>query len=292
MNKNHNALDIRTVALKYHAEGFPVMPCRKDKRPIGQWHEYTVKRANESDIDAWFSDYKYQSIGLVLGNISKNMIAIDLDGIEAIKQFHARNPSKTENTRAVLTGSQVGLHLFFSVDTVPDNINVRVEGVGGFEIRGNGQYVIAPPSPHPSGHQYTVYQDKPILHLQDHEIKDIRNWFESMRINTQIDRNQSIKDIARPTNIDTSPRKKAFLEVLVSQELARVETAVEGNRNKSLFYATLRISNYVAGGELNWSDMSNKLLQSARSIGMPEREAQRTIDSAWRIGSKNPRKVK
>lgn len=286
-----HTLDICAAALEYHNQCFSVIPCLKDKRPVLRWQDYTQKRATESEIIHWFCELQYQSIGVVLGEISQNVVVVDLDGIGATKQFYARFPEYTENTRVILTGSREGVHLYFKVDTVPDNINVRVENVGGFELRGNGQYVIAPPSPHPSRYRYSIRRDKPILHLKPHEIDEIRRWFESMRTSSQAEQNETIQQMARPTIVKAPERKKAYLQAVVSREIARVETSLPGKRNDSLFYAGLRLANYAAGGELIWNEMVVKLAHAARSVGIPERETQRTIQSAWLIGSKYPRKV-
>lgn len=69
--------------------------------------------------------------------------------------------------------------------------------------------------------------------------------------------------------------------------------AGEGNRNQSLFYASLRLANLAAGGELSWLDMQGRLFQASQetSPAMNRAEAERTIESAWRIGSKRPRRV-
>ncbi|MEO1164614.1 MAG: bifunctional DNA primase/polymerase [Chloroflexota bacterium] len=284
---NDSLLD---VAKHYWQAGFSLIPCQLDKRPRIAWQAYSQVRPTEAQLQEWFSDLESQSIGLILGSVSNNIVAIDLDGIAAIQQFYAQFPDLCQNTYSVLTGSQRGLHLYCRVDELPNNLNVRVENVGGFELRGNGQYVIVPPSPHPSGNCYSVYRDQAIVHLPN--LNNVSDWLCSLREQSQLQQETSIEESAMPVPVDAQSHKQAYLERVVSQELARVQTASEGNRNQALFYAGLRLANLAAGGELQWGEMTAYLLEAARSVGTPVAEAERTINSAWRIGSKRPRRVR
>jgi len=282
-------------ARSYLASGFSLIPCKKDKKPdLASWQEYTVNRATEHDINNWFSpfsDYKTrsQSIGFVLGAVSGNVVVVDLDGIPAIRRFASQFKSLCESTKSVLTGSQQGIHLYFRVNELPDNINVRVSDIGGFELRGNGQYVIAPPSKHPSGFQYKIYRDNPILEIDN--LNNVRDWMQSLRENQQVERQAEIRNAASDVSISIpSNRKKNYLKKVLSEEVARVATASEGQRNNSLFYASLRLANYASGNnELSWDDCKSALILACN---LPFSEAYRTVESAWRIGSKYPKAVK
>jgi len=274
----------------YYASGFSVIPCTKNKKPVIGWQEYTIKRASLQQINRWFEPFREerQSIGLVMGYISNNIVAVDLDGIPAIRKFASEFPELCEQTKSILTGSQEGIHFYFRVVDRPDNINVRVAGVGGFEIRGDGQYVIAPPSRHPSGNYYRVYRNNPILQIDN--LDDVREWMQSLRENEQSKRQAEISQAAADTSISVSNnRKENFLKKVLSEEVARVSTATDGNRNNSLFYAALRLANYAAGGELSWDDCKSALLLATE---LPFSEAYRTVESAWKIGCKYPKVVK
>lgn len=275
-----------SAAKNYWQQGFSLIPCHVDKRPRIAWQQYSQARPTEEQIHNWFSDKQSQSIGLLLGEVSENIVAIDLDGIAAIQHFYQQFPTLCESTYSVLSGSREGMHLYFQVQDLPPNLNVRVETIGGFELRGQGQYVIAPPSPHPSGYCYSVYRNHPILNIEN--LNNVRDWMQSLRENEQAKRQDEISQAAQPIQLPTNPSKEAYLEKVVSEEIARVSTATRGNRNDSLFYAALRLANFAAAGELNWERISNLLLNAS---DLPRAEVQRTIASAWRIGSKRPKKV-
>lgn len=287
-------------ACYYHDAGFSVIPCRIDKRPaLPNWTEYQERRAPLLVIDNWFMPHywlnthhakpHHQSIGVVCGQVSGNLIVIDLDGVGAVHKFYEQFPNMSGKTLTVKTGSQKGIHLYFTVNNLPENINVRVDGIGGFEMRGHGQYVIAPPSPHESGHTYQTVALREIAHVAN--LDGVRQWFESMRETVNDLTGPEIREAATPVNIHTSAFKKNYLETIVSQELARIAIANEGNRNNSLFNATLRLANYCAGGELSRYDMEARLLTAASKANIPPKEAERTINSGFNIGWKYPKQV-
>lgn len=278
------------AARRFYAAGFSVIPCKYKKPDLKAWQEYTVKRPTLREINQWFEDETIgQSMGLVLGQVSHNVVVIDLDGWNAVQKFSEQFPD-LRDTYTVESGSRSGLHLYLRPEILPANLNVRVEGVGGFEIRGNGQYVIAPPSPHPSGGFYTVKHRVPIRRLAN--LNAVSEWMQSLREPTQKAQVPAGVVTQQKFNLPTEPRKKKFLQTVMKEELARVEFSHEGSRNMSLFYAGLRLANYAAAGELIWADCEARLLSAAQAVGTPEREARNTIASAWRIGSKNPKKVK
>jgi hypothetical protein len=288
------ASQIWEAARRYLAAGFSLIPCKYKKPYINTWQEFITRRPTLREVNRWFEDDEIgQSIGLVLGQISHNVIVVDLDGWACVRLFQARFPALL-NTYTVLTGSLGGLHLYFRPESLPENMNVRIENAGGMEIRGNGQYVIAPPSPHLSGNFYKVQNRVPIMRVQN--MSEVTSWLNSLRESSQADRNEAIVAASNPKQMSLElkidARKRNFLQTVLSREIARVETAGNGNRNESLFYAGLRLANLAAGGELSWPDCEMRLLAAAISVGTPEVEARRTIASAWRIGSKNPKKVK
>jgi hypothetical protein len=277
-------------ARRYLEAGFSLIPCTRDKKPGIAWQEYTIRSAYKHEVDRWFKPFEeeHQSIGLVCGAISNNLVVIDLDGIPAIRKFASQFKNLCEQTRSVLTGSQEGVHLYFRVKDLTANANVRVQDVGGFELRGNGQYVIAPPSRHPSGHEYRIYRNNPIMELDN--LNEVRDWMESLRENEQAKRQAEISGVSGEVAIKVpANRKKNFLKKVLSEEIARVATSSEGQRNNSLFYAGLRLANYASGNkELSWDDCKSALILASN---LPFSEAYRTVESAWKIGSKYPKEV-
>lgn len=297
------------AALAYHDMGFSVIPCLGKRPAIASWSQYQERRAERSLVAEWFTPkgqsvrlnptfygnqgQGHQSIGVILGKVSQNLVVIDLDGQDAVEVFYATFPNMVGLTLTIATGSGKGRHLYFYLHEIPQNMNVRLATGGGIEIRGNGQYVIAPPSLHQdTGLPYeakglrSIYRATSFQSLQT---------LETLRGANQRDNEARVSAAAAakpvPLNQDVQARKRAYLETVVSRELARVRTSSAGNRNNALWYAALRLSNYCAGGELSEHEMKNRLANEAANIGLPAVETHKTIESAFSIGRKQPKTV-
>ena len=103
----------------------------------------------------WWSAYADANVGVATGDAS-GFFVLDIDtkggGHDTLINLMGRHGELPE-TWVVETGSG-GLHLFFRM---PDGIDVRnsAGAVGpGVDVRGNGGYVVAPPSLHASGRRY------------------------------------------------------------------------------------------------------------------------------------------
>ena len=281
------------AARRYLASGFSVIPCKYKKPMLKSWEYYQTQRPKLHEINYWFGhEERGQSIGLVLGAISHNVVVVDLDGWASVRLFQINFPHLL-NTFSVMSGSLSGLHLYYRLEALPQNMSLHMplfEEKIGIEIRGNGQYVIAPPSPHLSGNNYRVQNRTAIMNLEN--LSELVAWLEHLRGGQTEGTPALVAAAAKPVHVQADRRKQAYLAKVLSEELARVETSGNGNRNNSLYFASMRLANFAAGGELNWQDCEMRLLAAALSVGTPEGEARRTIASAWKTGSKHPKKVK
>jgi len=288
------------AALELQKQGFSIIPCRENKTPaIKAWKRYQNERATEHVVQRWFDLFDlnrlaggagFQSIGVVCGAVSGGLVVVDLDRMMAAKAFYKALPHYAGQTYTVLTGSGNGVHLYFKVKQMPPNMNVRNE-LGGFELRGEGQYVIAPPSPHPSGRRYIVLRNRPIAEFQN--LDDVHAWFQQMREQQNQREHDQLAKAYRDFGGEPlgSERNRAYLEKVFSEEVARAESAPKGQRNSRLFYAGLRLANLAAGGELDWARCESALVAAGERAGLPSHEVTRTVASAWRIGSKHPKRV-
>jgi putative DNA primase/helicase len=151
------------AALDYAARGwhvFPIWPirngqcacgkpCGRDagKHPVGRLAPHGVRDATTDGdiITHWWADTPDASIGIATGAVS-GIIVLDVDGedgeasLAALERAHGPIPE----TAIVLTGK--GRHLYFSHPGVPVPNRVRV--APGLDVRGDGGYVVAPPSAH------------------------------------------------------------------------------------------------------------------------------------------------
>src|ERR1019366_937832 len=135
------------AALQYRRMGFSVIPLRpKEKLPLFSWAEFQKRRANESEITKWWTDYPHANIGIVTGKVS-SVAVVDLDGPLGIANgMRLALPA----TMTSLTGE--GRQLFYKYrEGVCNSASVVAEKV---DVRGEGGDVVAPPSVHPNGKRY------------------------------------------------------------------------------------------------------------------------------------------
>lgn len=130
------------AALAYVKEGYSVIPVGMNKKPIVKWLEFQERRASEEEIKGWFKQFPNAQIGIVTGAIS-DLVVID---VEASGDF-----SMFPETTTVNTGGG-GVHLYYKHPGHPVKNGVRVAKLT--DIRGDGGYVVAPPSSSTKG-QYT-----------------------------------------------------------------------------------------------------------------------------------------
>lgn len=139
---------ILQAARDYLSCGWSIIPVsRESKRPIIAWKEYQQRYAKEAEINQWFGSGPL-NIGIVTGPIS-NLCVVDVDprhhGDDSAHELGLSDPD-------VVTGSG-GAHYYYS-GLLASQANICA-GLPGIDFRGQGGYVVAPPSIHPeTGREY------------------------------------------------------------------------------------------------------------------------------------------
>ena len=156
--------ELLKYALKYASEyGWAVFPVSAStKKPLTP-HGCKDAKKDLGAIRAWWMRYPDASIGVATGAIS-NLIVIDedidedkdLNGYQEVTQWERINGNLPETVRAI-TG-RGGAHLYYKY--TGKDIKNRAGILDGVDVRGEGGYVIAPPSYHPNGTQYQ-WEDDP-----------------------------------------------------------------------------------------------------------------------------------
>ena len=140
-------------ALAHAAAGRRVHPLEpKGKKPlVNDWpHKATT---DEGQIREWWTQWPDANIGLATGAWS-GVFAVDLDGLDGEKswvELCGQVPGIPPETLEAMTGK--GRHLFFKY---PAGREVRNKQAvrPGIDVRGEGGFVVAPGSVHPSGKRY------------------------------------------------------------------------------------------------------------------------------------------
>ena len=99
---------------------------------------------------------------------------------------------------------------------------------------------------------------------------------------------------SRPTfaaALSTATRRDRYLTAALTNEVARVRTALQGQRNHTLYIAALRLGELTAGGHLDPDVVTEALLCAGQANGLTPRECQATIHSGLKAGERSPREI-
>lgn len=141
--------EILSAARSYVARGWSVIPVpHGSKVPAMAWKEYQKRHPTEEELIKWFGSQR-NNIGIVTGAIS-NLVVIDLDGSDGMASGARLNLS---SSMIVTTGK--GRHFYYRYPSDESVVKNGVRLHPGLDIRGEGGYVLAPPSRHPDGRQYS-----------------------------------------------------------------------------------------------------------------------------------------
>lgn len=160
-------------ALTYLARGWAVIPghtltdaglcsCRKldcdspGKHPRIAWKEYQDHLPSRNDVEYWFGGRARwgtaANIIVLTGRVS-GIVAVDIDprhgGDESWREWCRTHPQAVTVTS--LTGGG-GTHLIYAHDGT--EIGNSADILSGVDFRGDGGYILVPPSKHASGRDY------------------------------------------------------------------------------------------------------------------------------------------
>lgn len=130
-------------ALRFLGDGMSVIPVDgKTKKPLMAWEEFQRRIATTDEVKSWFTKWPHASLGLVTGKVS-GVIVVDTEAGADLDLFDL---GETPSSK---TGGG-GRHFFYAYE--PLRNAVRFAPL--YDFRGDGGYVLVPPSSHPSGNSY------------------------------------------------------------------------------------------------------------------------------------------
>ncbi len=151
--------------------GWSVIPVSIDKKPLVEWKLYQTQKATRDQIGGWFSNPEV-NLGVVTGKIS-NLVVVDID------PRHEGTDEAFEEVQTVKSATGGGgWHYFFKYE---EGIQNQAGIKPGIDVRGEGGYVIVPPSTHKSGNPY-----KWLNSPEDTKVIDIpefvQEWISSVKV--------------------------------------------------------------------------------------------------------------
>jgi hypothetical protein len=250
------------------------------KHPLGGLVPHGLREAttNRARVLAWWTHQPQANIGLATGHAFDVLDVDGPTGAQAIRAFAGQHHLESSGP-LVRTGGG-GWHYYLA----PTGLgNVGPRDFEHVDWRGRGGYVVAPPSRHRSGHPYQWVAgrdlDTPLAEVPPPLLERLQH--------RQADRPTPVVSVAvgdRP-----GPR---YGQAAIAQELARVATAPQGQRNQRLWEAARNLYNLVATGALDDHQVHHGLLQAAERCGLlgeEPRQTHRTLASGRQVGLAHPR---
>lgn len=309
--------DMLNAALAHAARGWPVFPCSpQNKQPLvtaevkseGGLHLATT---DERQIREWWTRWPRAMIGVPTGSRS-GFIAIDLDPREhaaddmlaALKQWAVGDRSLPPC--AVSRTQSGGLHLLFAMPPEKDDrgkpcgnragLFRKVEAAGEairehVDVRGEGGYIIVPPSRMASGaaYEWEVEPDGDLPALPERLRKLI------LREGGFGAGGKPAAPAAAPAYAGDDAAEEAvakYAAAALVNARRRVATAPAGTRNQALNNEALGLGHIVAAGALSEGLVRAELEAAAAECGLTGEDGiaatRATIDSGLSAGMRAP----
>lgn len=168
MRKMAEKSELQSTVNFYHANKLSFFPL-----PLGEkmdskfkWGEFQKRRPTTTEIKSWFGNGDKHNIAVVCGQVSDNLVILDCDTEARFYELALIICEKLEIddildfTRVSKTGK--GYHIWLFTEKPVQSVKFPK-----LDIKGEGGYIVAPPSIHPDGPEYKFVNPlQPIRHIK------------------------------------------------------------------------------------------------------------------------------
>lgn len=256
---------VADAAVAFAQSGVPVFPCAPGgKQPITRrgFHEATTHPAQ---VGAWWSRFPEANIGMPTGAAS-GVVVVDVDvhglvnGYEALTR--ADNAGLVSGWELAARSPSGGLHIYFPASDTVEQRSWQA-GRAAVDFRGDGGYIIIPPSRRSINGEQSLYRvqsinDSPSSAVDSHRLRDFLDPKPPPR--------------SRPAGPVQNPGEVA---TRLAGWAARMP---EGQRNASVFWAACK----MAENGIDPTVATDTLIEATEQPGFTAGEINRTVGSAYR----------
>lgn len=161
------------AAIDYADKGWRVLPVGLDKKPIN-FNGSKGATTDARQIVKWWTDHPFANIGIACGPESFWVVDIDMksgvDGLQSLRDYFGPRCDFDGQKYLMSKTATGGFHLLFQW---PQGVEVHnAQGIlPGVDVRGEGGYIVVPPSARKIGDKYVPYRWNngalPIAPMQD-----------------------------------------------------------------------------------------------------------------------------
>ncbi|GAA4486962.1 bifunctional DNA primase/polymerase [Microbacterium panaciterrae] len=261
-------LPVSIAARELARRGVPVFPCAPgEKHPIPErgFHEASV---DARQVELWWRERPRANLALPTGATSGVVVVdVDMHGVNGHIAFaRAARSGMLPEPLATVTTPTGGRHLYFPADQEREQRSWQV-GHTGIDFRGDGGYIIVPPSLRALDGHWVPYRVEtvatgPVVSLDAQRLRDFLD--------------------PRPKYVPV-PEPPGGWPLDVARLASKVAGRPEGERNLGLFKAACRMAEH---GHPQ-GEALEALGPAASQSGLGEREITRTVYSAYHHVSTN-----
>lgn len=271
-------MNMQAVALNYAARHWCVFPLAAGGKTPATARGFKDATTDAAQIERWWGNGKRYNTGIATGEKS-GIVVIDLDGTEGVAEWQSiAAPHEPINTLTSLTGGG-GRHLLFRWPGIAINNSPISENI---HVRGDGGYIMAPPSIHPNGTAYR-WEDETT------PVADMPIWL-LVLLNTERGAGSAPSSPASQVfdstsnHIDKSnhngTRLSAYAAAALRSACDRIRGAVPKTRNDTLNREAFAIGAFVRDGHIDRAVAENDMRAAALQAGLGEKEVDSTLNSA------------
>jgi replicative DNA helicase len=154
-------------AKEYLKAQLSVIPTKEDKQPaLPTWKPYQSERLKEDEVDGLFSGGNVKGLAIICGAISGGLEVIDVDTKydttgslwDELKSLIEDNLPELYKSLVIAHTKSGGYHIYYRCSSIAGNLKLstKLNREVLVETRGEGGYVVAPPTP-----KYTYIQGDP-----------------------------------------------------------------------------------------------------------------------------------
>ena len=159
--------EIKDKAKEYLKAQLSVIPTKEDKLPaLPTWKPYQSKRIKEDEVEALFSGVNVKGLAIICGAISGGLEVIDVDTKhdttgtlwDELRGLIEDNLPELYKRLVIAQTRSGGYHIYYRCSSIAGNLKLatKLNKEVLIETRGEGGYVIAPPTP-----KYKYIQGEP-----------------------------------------------------------------------------------------------------------------------------------
>lgn len=261
------------AALEYAKNGWRIFPVAPGGKVPITMHGFLDATNDTNTVIEWWVENPEANIGFPTGS---GVYVLDIDGqtgedsLACLLIEHGRLPETLE----CRTGGG-GRHIYFRCEKILRNSSGKLGD--RLDTRGDGGYVILPPSIHPSGvpYEWTVNATSPKID----KLPRLPRWIvDEVGIKLPPKADFILTDHTRKTDYeyDINPIVREWF----LNKVRALSVNKEGTRNARLYNLAVWSGSAVAGGFADEGYVERTIKGAARACGLGDRE----IDTSWHSG--------